>query len=167
MAGTRFSHYQLDLIGTVLNLPESDREPGVTYQFATWLSADGLRWGGANCFAGMVNTEPFRVTWHNGMGYVIGQWGKDMSGPLYRTRDGRTWRIPVQRFAPEGRCNEGALAFGRDGAAYCLFRDGENHVMLGGGNHPITRSGHGRFRRPTTAPKRAGRGRRPKFCERR
>lgn len=131
MVGTPFCHYQLNPIGTVLNLPDNDQECGVTNQFTSWFSDDGKQWSSAFCPPNMVNTQPFRVTWHNGMGYVIGQWGKDMCGPLYRTRDGKHWRVLLERFAPQGRCNEGSIAFGGDDTAYCLYRDGTHNVMLG------------------------------------
>ena len=136
MLTTSFRYYQLDPIGTVLNLPDNDLEHNVTHQFVTWLSSDGEHWSSAYTSPDLINTEPFRVTWHNGMGYVVGQWGKDAKGTLYRTRDGKNWRVLLEAFGPDERCNEGCLAFGKDETAYCLFRDGVNQVMIGIGEAP-------------------------------
>ena len=103
-------YYQLDPLGTTLNLPDNDREPGVAQQ---------------------------SVTWHNGMGYSIAQWGKDTAGTLYRTRDGKSWRVLAEAIFPEGHAGEGALAFGADDTAYCLLR-GSSHkgVFVGRGEPP-------------------------------
>lgn len=125
-------HYPLDWIGTVLNLPENDQEPNVASQSMTWLSHDGTNWSSAYACPSGVNTWRWDVTWHQGMGYSLAQWGKDCRGPLYRTRDGKSWRILTDQCAPEGRCNEGSLVFGEDGTAYGLLRGPRNAgAMLG------------------------------------
>lgn len=129
-------HYRLDFLGTPLNLPGDDLEPNTAQQTVTWLSRDGVNWSGAYACPTGVNTWRWAVDWHNGMGYSVAQWGKDTKGALYRTRDGKTWRVLRENFAPKGRCNEGSLAFGEDDVAYCLFRDGVENVVLGVGKPP-------------------------------
>ncbi len=130
--------YQLDWLGTVLNLPDSDAEPLVTCQSTTWLSADGTHWGSANACPTGINTWRWDVTWHGGMGYSLSQWGKDEpGGTLYRTRDGRSWRALKPNFGPGGKCNEGGLAFAADGTGLCLLRGpGRGGAVLGIGKAP-------------------------------
>jgi len=130
------TYYQLDPLGTTLNLPDNDLEPGVAQQSVNWLSSDGRNWSTAYACPTGVNGWRWDVDWHNGMGYSIAEWGKDHKGTLYRTRDGKNWRVLLENFGPEGRCNEGSLAFGDDDAAYCLFRDGVENVMIGIGKPP-------------------------------
>jgi len=130
-------YYHLPWTGTVLNLAPDDLEPNAGSESITWLSPDGVNWGSANSCPTGVNTCRFNVTWHNGMGYSLAQWGKDCRGPLYRTRDGKRWRILTDRCAPGGKCNEGSLAFGADDTAYCLLRGPETAgVSLGVGKAP-------------------------------
>lgn len=129
-------HYQLDPIGTVLNMPYTDREDLTTQQSVTWSSADGVHWETAFACPTGVNTWRWDITWHNGMGYSLGQWGKDIRGTLYRTRDGKNWRVLKEDFCPEGKCNEGGFAFGADNTAYCLLRHGSKKVVLGIGQAP-------------------------------
>ena len=113
-------YYRLDEPGT----PESDAEPNVGRQSVTWLSNDGERWSGVYACPSGVNTWRWDVSWYNGMGYCFGYGGKDKSGTLYRTRDGKSWRPLRTEVYPQGRGNEASLAFGEDGTAYCLLRDG-------------------------------------------
>lgn len=128
-------YYQLDWLGTVLNLSPDDLEQNVACQSVTWLSPDGENWSSAYACPTGVNTWRWDVTWHNGMGYSLAQWGAGMDGPLYRTRDGKSWRVLVQKCPPEGKCNEGSLAFGRDDTAYCVLRTGKG-VLLGSAPAP-------------------------------
>lgn len=131
------AYYQLNWRGTVLNLPDGDDEPLVTQQSMTWLSSDGLGWSAAYACPTGINTWRWDVTWHNGMGYSVAQWGKDTAGTLYRTRDGKDWRPLKQNFFPKGHAGEGALAFGSDDTAYCLLRGGkETPVFIGIGKAP-------------------------------
>ncbi len=138
MLTTGFHYYQLDPIGTTINIPLNDLEQNVTHQFVTWLSPDGDHWSSAYASPELINTQPFRVTWYNGMGYVIGQWGKEPNGAtLYRTRDGKSWRALLEGLLPEGHGGEGSLAFGADSTAYCLLRgDSETQVFIGIGKAP-------------------------------
>jgi hypothetical protein len=138
MLTSGFCYYQLDPIGTTINLPLDDLEKNVTYQFVTWFSADGEHWSSAYTSPDLINTQPFRVTWYNGMGYVIGQWGKEPNGAtLYRTRDGKSWRPLLKGLLPAGHGGEGSLAFGPDSTAYCLLRgDSTTQVFIGIGKAP-------------------------------
>ena len=138
MLTTGFRYYQLEPIGTTLNLAPDDLELNVAHQFMTWLSPDGEHWSSAHACPNMINTQPFRITWHNGMGYVIGQWGKEPNGDtLYRTRDGRGWRALKPGLLPEGHGGEGALAFAPDGTAWCLLRgDSTTQAFIGRGKAP-------------------------------
>ena len=108
----------------VRGVPASDREPDVARQSVTWLSADGVTWSAAYACPSGVNTWRWEVEWHNGMGYSVGYCGKDARGTLYRTRDGKSWRVLKEDFFPSGRGNEASLAFGLDDTAYCLLRAG-------------------------------------------
>ena len=126
-------YYQLDAAGT----PASDLEPNVARQSVSWLSSDGENWSTAYACPSGINAHRWSVTWHNGMGYSNSEGGKDSKGTLYRTRDGKSWRVLVSDFAPEGfNGSEGSLAFGVDDTAYCLFRGGARHALLGVGKAP-------------------------------
>jgi len=126
-------YYQLDAPGT----PESDAEAQVARQSVSWLSSDGENWSTAFADASGVNAHRWSVTWHNGMGYSNSETGNDRGGTLYRTRDGKSWRVLVANFHPEGfNGSEGSLAFGEDSTAYCLFRGGARHALLGIGKAP-------------------------------
>lgn len=131
-------YYQLDRKTLGLGLvPHSDLETDVACQSVTWLSSDGENWGSAYACPTAVNTNRFNVTWHNGMGYSIAQWGKNTQGTLYRTRDGKSWRILLDGFFPEGHAGEGALAFDEDDTAHCLLRgDSRMGAFLGVGKPP-------------------------------
>jgi hypothetical protein len=84
-----------------------------------------------------VNTWLWDTTWHNGMGYSIAEWGKHMMGGLYRTRDGRDWRLLKDALLPKGHAGEGALAFGPDDTAYCLLRgESRSPAFIGIGKPP-------------------------------
>lgn len=138
MLTTGFRYYQLDPIGTIINVPLNDLEQNVTYQFVSWFSPDGEHWSSAYASPNLINTQPFRITWYNGMGYVIGQWGKEPKGAtLYRTRDGKNWKVLLEGFLPEGHGGEGSLAFGADNTAYCLLRgDSQTQAFIGIGKPP-------------------------------
>jgi len=125
-------YYQLKSAGTA----SDDLEMNVNRQSVTWLSPDGLRWGTANACPTGVNTWRWDVAWHNGMGYGVGYAGKDGKGTLYRTRDGRSWRVLKEEFFPDGKGNEASLAFGPDDTAYCLLRGGRSPAMIGIGKPP-------------------------------
>jgi hypothetical protein len=130
-------HYQLDWIGTTLNVPYDDLEPNVTQQSMNWLSPDGVNWSSAYACNTGINTWRWDVTWHNGMGYSIAQWGKHMKGALYRTRDGKSWRMLKKDFLPNDHGGEGAMVFGSDNTAYCLLRGStRTQAFIGIGKAP-------------------------------
>jgi hypothetical protein len=130
-------YYQLDWLGTTLNLADNDLEPNVAQQSMNWLSSDGVNWSSAYACPTGINTWRWDVTWHNGMGYSIAQWGKHMQGALYRTRDGKNWRLLKDHLLPENHGGEGALAFGADNTAYCLLRGSSStQAFIGIGKPP-------------------------------
>jgi len=130
------SYYRLDRTGTILNIPYHDAESHVVQQSVTWLSTDGRDWGTVCACPSGVNGWRWSVTWHNGMGYSVAHSGKDIKGTLYRTRDGRSWRVLKAEFFPDGKGNEAALAFGADDTACCLLRSGRTRAMIGIGKPP-------------------------------
>ena len=139
------SYYQLDKNGT----PEDDLECNVARQSMSWLSADGSHWGDAHACHTGINNWRWDVIWYNGMGYSIGYAGKDREGTLYRTRDGKNWRVLTRGFFPEGRGNEASLVFGGDGTAWCLLRGGPSPAMIGIGEPPYYQ--HWKWRHTTIA----------------
>lgn len=70
-AGENDQYYQLEWLGTTLNLSDNDLEPNVAQQSMTWLSPDGVNWSGAYACPSGINTWLWDTTWHNGMGYSI------------------------------------------------------------------------------------------------
>ena len=121
-------YYQLGAPGA----PACDKEAEVARQSVTWLSRDGVNWSGAHACPTGVNTWRWHVCWHNGMGYSVGYSGKDKAGTLYRTRDGKTWRVLLGSFLPGGLGNEATLAFDADDTAICVVRDGRLRGAAGG-----------------------------------
>ncbi len=129
--------YQLDPIGTTLNLHPDDCEERVAQHTMTWLSNNGTDWSSAYACPTGINGWRWDVAWYNGMGYSISQWGKDTPGTLYRTRDGKSWRALKENFFPKHHAGEGALGFADDGTAYCLLRGGKaSNVLWGTGKAP-------------------------------
>ena len=130
-------YHQLDGLGLFGGIRQDDRETEVTCQAVTWLSTDGIHWGSAYACPSGVNTRRYDVTWHNGMGYSYAQIGKDIRGTLYRTRDGKSWRVLKSDLMPQVQSDEASLAFGENGTAYCLYRgDSRSVAMLGVGQAP-------------------------------
>jgi hypothetical protein len=128
--------WRLEPLDTTLNIPLHDDEPWAVQQNVTWFSEDGLRWESATADPSGVNTWRWDTTWYQGMAYSLAQWGKDMHGTLYRSRDGKNWRELKRNFCPGGKCNEGAFAFDRADQAYCLLRHGVEKALLGTGRAP-------------------------------
>ncbi len=120
-------YFQLDNPGT----PESEDESQVARQSVTWLTDDGLNWGSVHACPTGVNNWRWQVRWYQGMGYSVGYCGKDTTGTLYRTRDGRNWRILRDNFFPNGRGSEASIAFGNDGSLYCLLRQQGHSAQFG------------------------------------
>ncbi len=94
------------------------------HQSLTWLSEDGHEFTGPYACVSGAGTWRWSVTWHGKFGYSIGYSGKDASGCLYRTSDGKSWEAIAHGIFPNGRGNEASLVFADDGTAYCLLRDG-------------------------------------------
>lgn len=121
--------------------PNSELEHEVTRQSVTWLSRDGETWSTAHACPTGVNNWRWDVTWYGGMGYSVAYTGKDGHGALYRTRDGRSWRMLKDGFFPESGGTEAALAFPNPNLAICLARqpstkDGVVDAKLGIGRGP-------------------------------
>lgn len=102
--------------------PAGDDERLVARQSVTWFSRNGTHWSSACCDASGVNNWLWRVKWFRGMGYSVAYAGKDQKGTLYRTRDGKSWRMMQGDIFPQSG-NEAALEFSDDGTLYCLLRD--------------------------------------------
>lgn len=122
-------YFQLDWNEYPLNLPPDDREHNVGQQSMTWLSRDGVNWSGAHACAAAANGWLWSTAWHQGMGYSVSYWGKDMSGVVYRTRDGRQWRKLAEGIFPDNHAGEVALAFDDNHDAVALLR-GNNKTKL-------------------------------------
>lgn len=129
--------HQLDGLGLFGAIRQTDAEAEVSCQAVTWLTGDGLDWGSAYACASGVNTRRYDVAWHNGMGYAIAQIGKDIKGTLYRTRDGKQWRVLKEGLIPDLQSDEADLAFGPDGTAWCIHRGSSRTIAnLGIGKAP-------------------------------
>ncbi len=128
-------------VGKNTGKPESAAEPDVRRQSVTWLSRDGETWSGVHACPTGVNTWRFDATWHGGMGYAVAYHGTQASGALFRTRDGRSWRMLKDDFFPKSGGTEAALAFPKADLAVCLARqpstkDGVVNAKLGVGRGP-------------------------------
>lgn len=124
--------YQLDGPGT----PDSEAEPEVARQSLTWFSADGLNWSSAYACPSGINTWRWQVRWNAGMGYSVGYGGKDATGTLYRTRDGKNWRVLRRDFFPDGKGNEFTMAFDADNHLHGLLRHNKMRTMCCLGKAP-------------------------------
>ena len=127
------------VIGKQKDNPASWEKPG-RRQSVTWLSENGTDWDGPFACPTGFDTWRWDVAWHDGVGYSVGYSGKDRTGALYRTADGKTWQTVVRDFFPDGHGTEAALAFDRDGTAYCLLRPAganqQDYGMFGVGQPP-------------------------------
>lgn len=124
-------HYQLDWLGTTLNLVDHDDEPMVAQQSVTWLSRDGMNWSSAYACPTGANGWRWGTQWHDGMGYSVSQWGKDAKGTLYRTRDAKSWRVLAENIFPKQHGGETSLAFDDRGAVALLRGNSQSKVFLG------------------------------------
>lgn len=123
-------YYQLDRKTLGLGLtPNTDCEKDVASQSVTWFSSDGLDYGSAFACPSGVNTTRFQVVWHNGMAYSIANaLGKNVGGVLYRSRDGKSWRVLKEYFIPLLQGDESGLGFSDDNTLCCLLR-GDRHQI--------------------------------------
>lgn len=94
------------------------------HQSLTWLSEDGRNFTGPYACVSGAGTWRWSITYHGSFGYSIGYGGKDATGCLYRTKDGKSWEIVSREVFPDGEGNEASLVFIKDGTCYCLLRDG-------------------------------------------
>jgi hypothetical protein len=113
-----------------------DRSKGITHS-ASWFSSDGRSWS-AKYDTGDTDYALWRVTWHKGIAYSVGE-GENWVVRLYSSKDGKTFETRVERLYDAGKPNEASLAFADD-TAYCLLRrDGEpNSALLGASLPPYT-----------------------------
>lgn len=110
-----------------------ESESGVVRQSVTWITTNGSDWGSAYACPTGINNWRWAVTWYNGMGYSVahpGAGGREAGGALYRTRDGKSWRMLKGNFFPDGG-NEAVVAFEADGLGVCLLRSGVDSILLG------------------------------------
>jgi hypothetical protein len=127
-------YYQLDRSTLGLGLtPHSELEKDVASQSLTFFSDDGLTWSSAYACPTGVNTTRFDVTWHNGMAWsVANALGKNVGGVLYRSRDGKSWRVLKEGFTPADQADEAALAFTPDDTLCCLLRGNRSTIAMWG-----------------------------------
>ncbi len=72
----------------------------------TWLSEDGVHWGGVHACPTGFHTIRYIVAWRRGMCYSIGYGIKDEKGTLYRTADGRMWHVMANDIYDSWSCPE-------------------------------------------------------------
>ncbi len=119
----------------------ANRKKGqVRHHTHAWFSSDGSDWGEAVA-VGEPNLWLWRVTWHKGAAYGVG-YGRvgERIARLYRSTDGRTFRVHVPRLFEKGYPNETSLVFLPDGTSCALLRrDGEPFTaQLGIARPPYT-----------------------------
>ena len=134
-AGELMLNTSIYFIGEQKKQPAEWEQPGQR-QSVTWLSPDGKNWSGPYACPTGFRTWRWDVAWHDGYGYSVGYSGKDRTGTLYCTEDGKRWEVLVENFFPEGGGTEAALAFGADGAGYCLLRGGAFYGRFAVGRAP-------------------------------
>ena len=83
--------------------PETGR---IRRMSVTWLTEDGVRWGGVHACPTGFSTVRYVVAWHRGMCYSVGYGLKDERGTLYRTADGRTWHTLATNIYDSWHCPE-------------------------------------------------------------
>lgn len=110
-------------------------------QSITWLTEDGEKWEGPYVCESGIGTWRWSVTWFVNMGYSVGYSGKDRSGTLYITENGKKWFPYIKNFFPLNSISpsETSLVFDNtDSTAYCLLRTdgGSKFAMLGSSPYP-------------------------------
>jgi len=106
-----------------------------------WFSADGRDWGRPTQI-GQKDFWLWRVAWRGGTCYGVGYaTAAGRHARLYRSKDGRTFDVLVERLFEKGFPNEASLVFEPDGTARCLLRrDGRpNSAQLGTAGPPYTK----------------------------
>lgn len=121
-------------------MSRDDGEKNARRQHATYITTDGLNWGSIYCCPSGINTIRYDLTWYNGMGYSLAYCGRDYTGTLYRTRDGKNWRALAKDVLPEEHrtCHEEAsLAFHPvTGDACALVRANPVYAIIGTSKAP-------------------------------
>lgn len=103
-----------------------------------WFSEDGTDWSKGQ-HIGEPNIKIWRVTWHEGTGYAVGQsTTADKFTRLYRTDNGRDYEPIVPRLYDQDFANETTLGFNGNGRAVALCRRnrGENPTTVFGQSTP-------------------------------
>lgn len=112
-------------------------------QSVTYLTNDGEIWKGPFISDTGLGTWRWSVTWYKDKGYSVGYTGKDKTGTLYTTNDGKEWDPFFENFFPLVTTypNETSLVFNNnDSSAYCLLRRdcGTKTAMLGQSCYPYS-----------------------------
>lgn len=109
-------------------------------QSVTWLSFDGEYWDGPYYCPTGVNTWRWNVAWDDSVGYSVAYTGKDKSGALYSTLDGKEWKLIKKGLFPDVKSypNEADVAFTKDSISFCLLRRerGDQSAFLGKSTAP-------------------------------
>jgi len=115
---------------------------GASHQSVTWLSPDGDKWSGPFACPSGLGAWRWSATTHKGLSYSCGYGGKDATGCLYRSRDGKTWEVVKDDVFPDAESygNETSLVFLDDDTAFCLLRrdKGSCSACLGVSHPPYT-----------------------------
>ena len=115
---------------------------GVTHESRAWLSSDGMAWTTGKRVAD-PNVWLWRTTWHDGVSYGIGYSvdPADRFVRLYRSADGVSYEVLVDRLLRGGYPNEHGMEVLSDGTMVVLLRrDGEpGSALLGRSAPPYTR----------------------------
>lgn len=114
---------------------------GVTHESRVWFSSEGTTWT-----AGQTIVDPnmwlWRTTWYEGVNYGIAYSvdPADQFVRLYKSTDGETYEVLVDRLFTEGYPNEHGMTFLPDRRMVVLLRrDGEpNTALLGQSPPPYT-----------------------------
>jgi hypothetical protein len=109
-----------------------------------WTSRDGRRWSKARAI-GAVDEWLWRVTLHGkayyGIGYGCAEiWRGEKANTirLYKSKDGRTFEVLVDRLRSGDYSNETSIVFRPDKTALCLLRRDPLHGLLGTARPPYT-----------------------------
>lgn len=93
----------------------------VKHKNFAWFSKDGRTWSEAIQF-GEPDFWIWSITWNKGTAYGVGYpTTKNAMTRLYKSNDGRQWKVLVEEFHSG---NESAIAFKSDGTAVCYMRSG-------------------------------------------
>jgi hypothetical protein len=120
-----------------------DRQPNgaARHQSMVWFSRDGQAWDEGHAVA-EADVWLWRVIWRGDQAYCVGYGTTERNKlvSLYRSRDGVSFDLLVQRLYESGYPNESGLVFLDDGTSLCLLRrdEGSRTGMLGTAHPPYT-----------------------------